>query len=64
MLGIRGTDHLLTATHLGTSTAHNVVAHAPCPVLTVRGRRAHGSQPDITSVDFLGENFQEEEAGL
>lgn len=25
------------ATHLGRDTAHKVVAHAPCPVLTVRG---------------------------
>lgn len=36
VLGIRTADHLLAATHLGTSTAHNIVAHAPCPVLTVR----------------------------
>ena len=38
VLGVR--DHagrLGAATHLGRATAHKVVAHATCPVLTVRG---------------------------
>jgi nucleotide-binding universal stress UspA family protein len=38
VLGLRKTGgHLGAATHLERSTAHNVVAHAMCPVLTVRG---------------------------
>lgn len=37
VLGLRSTDHLGAATHLGTTVAHKVVAHAPCAVLTVRG---------------------------
>jgi nucleotide-binding universal stress UspA family protein len=37
VLGIRGAGaHLGAATHLEGSVAHSVVAHAPCPVLTVR----------------------------
>ena len=37
VLGIRNTaDHLGAATHLERATAHKVVAHARCPVLTVR----------------------------
>jgi nucleotide-binding universal stress UspA family protein len=44
VLGIRGTDQLVAATHLGTSTAHKVTAHAPCPVLTVRQNRNQGAQ--------------------
>ena len=38
VLGVRGASgHLSAATHLERTTAHKVVAHAPCPVLTVRG---------------------------
>lgn len=38
VLGVRGASgHLNAATHLDRTTAHKVVAHAPCPVLTVRG---------------------------
>jgi nucleotide-binding universal stress UspA family protein len=37
VLGVRGTRHLLAATHLEGSTAHQVVAGASSPVLTVRG---------------------------
>lgn len=38
VLGVRGArGHLGAATHLERSTAHKVVAHADCPVLTVRG---------------------------
>ncbi len=37
VLGLRGaTDHIGAATHLERATAHKVVAHAACPVLTVR----------------------------
>ncbi len=39
VLGLRETDHMLAATHLETSTAHKVVAHAGCPVMTVRKRQ-------------------------
>jgi nucleotide-binding universal stress UspA family protein len=38
VLGVRGAaGRLETTTHLSRSTAHLVVAHATCPVLTVRG---------------------------
>jgi nucleotide-binding universal stress UspA family protein len=38
VLGVRGASgHLSAATHLERTTAHKVVARAPCPVLTVRG---------------------------
>jgi nucleotide-binding universal stress UspA family protein len=38
VLGVRdAAGHLGAATHLERSTAHKVVAHSPCPVLTVRG---------------------------
>ena len=38
VLGARDAGgHLSAATHLERTTAHKVVAHAPCPVLTVRG---------------------------
>lgn len=37
VLGVRdATNHLGAATHLGRATAHQVVAHALCPVLTIR----------------------------
>jgi nucleotide-binding universal stress UspA family protein len=37
VLGIRNAEkHLAAATHLEGGTAHKVVVHAPCPVLTVR----------------------------
>jgi nucleotide-binding universal stress UspA family protein len=37
VLGVRdAAGHLGPATHLARATAHKVVAHAPCPVLTVR----------------------------
>ena len=39
VLGVRdATGHIGSATHLARATAHKVVAHAPCPVLTVRER--------------------------
>jgi nucleotide-binding universal stress UspA family protein len=38
VLGVRdASGRLGAATHLERATAHKVVAHAPCPVLTVRG---------------------------
>jgi nucleotide-binding universal stress UspA family protein len=38
VLGVRSAEGGLgAATHLERATAHKVVAHAPCPVLTVRG---------------------------
>jgi nucleotide-binding universal stress UspA family protein len=38
VLGVRGAEGRLgAATHLERATAHKVVAHAGCPVLTVRG---------------------------
>jgi universal stress protein A len=38
VIGVRGaTGRLGAATHLERATAHKVVAHASCPVLTVRG---------------------------
>ncbi len=38
VLGVRdAAGYLGAATHLERTTAHNVVAHAPCAVLTVRG---------------------------
>jgi nucleotide-binding universal stress UspA family protein len=36
VLGVRGAAHPGAATHLERATAHKVVAHAACPVLTVR----------------------------
>ena len=41
VLGVRGASgYLNAATHLERTTAHKVVAHAPCPVLTVRAEKA------------------------
>lgn len=41
VLGVRGAAaHLGAATHLERAVAHKVVAHAPCPVLTVRAHEA------------------------
>jgi len=37
VLGVREAKHIGAATHLEGAIAHKVVAHAPCPVLTVRG---------------------------
>jgi len=38
VLGVRNVaGYLGAATHLEWTTAHKVVAHARCPVLTVRG---------------------------
>jgi nucleotide-binding universal stress UspA family protein len=38
VLGVRNVGkHTSTTTHLGRAVAHKVVAHANCPVLTVRG---------------------------
>ncbi|MBS1841533.1 MAG: universal stress protein [Acidobacteria bacterium] len=36
VMGVRKAGSLLAATHLEMGTTHNVVAHAPCPVVTVR----------------------------
>jgi nucleotide-binding universal stress UspA family protein len=41
VLGVRDTRHLFVATHLETTTAHEVVAHASCPVLTVRSNPSY-----------------------
>ena len=38
VMGIRDAGSVFAATHLEVGTAHNVVAQAPCPVLTVRPR--------------------------
>jgi nucleotide-binding universal stress UspA family protein len=38
VLGVRSAEgHLMAATHLSRSVAHQVIAQATCPVLTVRG---------------------------
>jgi nucleotide-binding universal stress UspA family protein len=37
VLGARASAHPEAVTHLGRATAHKVVAHAPCPVMTVCG---------------------------
>ena len=37
VVGVRNANHIGAATHLEGAVAHKVVAHAPCPVLTVRG---------------------------
>ncbi len=37
VLGVRKSKHIGAATHLERATSHKVVAHATCPVLTVRG---------------------------
>ena len=38
VMGVRdAAGHIGAATHLDRAIAHKVVAHAPCPVLTVRG---------------------------
>lgn len=37
VLGVRGTEHPRLAAHLPGPTAYDVVSHAPCPVLVVRG---------------------------
>ncbi len=37
-IGVRSAaGRISAATHLERATAHKIVAHAPCPVLTVRG---------------------------
>jgi len=36
VLGLRGTSHVLAVSHRERSVAHMIVAHASCPVLTVR----------------------------
>lgn len=36
VMGVRNTPRIFAATHIGISTAHEVVAHSRCPVLTVR----------------------------
>jgi nucleotide-binding universal stress UspA family protein len=39
VLGVRSaSDHPAAETHLPWSVAHEIIAHAPCPVLTVRGQ--------------------------
>src|SRR5579862_179564 len=40
VLGVRDAEHLFAATHLEIRTAHEVVAHAACPVLCVPSRIA------------------------
>ncbi len=37
VLGVRGTRHSRVAAHLPGPTAYNVVSHARCPVLAIRG---------------------------
>jgi len=36
VMGVRNRRSVFAATRLDIGTAHNVVAQAPCPVLTVR----------------------------
>jgi nucleotide-binding universal stress UspA family protein len=36
VLGTRNTGHVMVTSHLEKTIAHTVLAHAPCPVLTVR----------------------------
>ena len=36
VLGAKFAGHVAAATHLASATAHTVVSHATCPVLTVR----------------------------
>lgn len=36
VMGLRRAGNVLAATHLEIGTMHNVIAHAPCPVITVR----------------------------
>jgi len=44
VMGVRdAAGHLGVATHLDRAVAHRVVAHAPCPVLTVRGYCPQGA---------------------
>lgn len=38
VIGVQDAPSTLLTTHIATGTAHEVVAHAPCPVLTVRPR--------------------------
>lgn len=40
VLGVRDAEHLFAATHLEIRTAHEVVAHAACPVLCVPSKIA------------------------
>lgn len=40
VLGVRDAEHLFAATHLEIRTAHQVVAHAACPVLCVPSKIA------------------------
>jgi nucleotide-binding universal stress UspA family protein len=37
VLGVRGSEHLARITHLAQTGSYHIVAHAKCPVLTVRG---------------------------
>jgi len=49
VLGVRNaTGHLGAATHLERATAHKVVIHSPCPVLTVRPRETGGLAAERT----------------
>ena len=43
VMGIRTAGSLFAATHLEVGTAHNVVAEAPCPVLTVKPKVRHAA---------------------
>jgi nucleotide-binding universal stress UspA family protein len=43
VMGIRKAGSLFAATHFGVGTAHNVIAEAPCPVLTVKPKVRHAA---------------------
>ena len=59
VMGMRKVGSDLAATHLEIGTTHNVVAHAPCPVLTVRPMVA---QPAYSpAVQMSGRNPQRQE---
>ncbi len=49
VLGVRGAaGHLGAATHLERATAHKIVVHAPCPVLTVRAKETAAAAGERT----------------
>jgi nucleotide-binding universal stress UspA family protein len=56
VLGIRGAaGHLGAATHLPWATTHNVIAHAPCPVLTIPFATSLESKKDRDGFVEFGE---------
>jgi nucleotide-binding universal stress UspA family protein len=60
VLGVRSAaNHLGAATHLERATAHKVVAHAPCPVLTVRAVDAVQFETAVAPVTSCKIHFAE-----